>query len=829
MKRLVLLTALLILSGPLFSQSVFLEAEGFRDVGGWTNDNQSMMQMGSPYLISHGLGRPVEDAVTEFEAAAAGDYRLWVRTRDWTRPWGRTESPGRFEVLVNGKAAGAVFGTESGEWAWQDGGLVSLGKGLNRLALHDLTGFDGRCDAIYLTKDLSAPAPALTASFRKKALGLGRPKKAGEYDFVVVGGGIAGICAAITAARLGCKVALVQNRPLLGGNNSSEIRVGLSGLIYKEPYPNLGHLLDEIGGVGHWTAFEARRDPDSPRSRAIQAVLKAHPEKRIHNAGPASNYEDDKKLAAVLAESNITLFLNKQVISAKTRRGWILSVTAKDIVSSEEIVLKGTLFADCTGDGNLGFLSGADWRMGRESKAETGESLAPEVSDMLTMGTSVQWYASEEAAPESFPECPWAIAFSDSTCIPIVRGEWNWETGLGRDQVDDIEHIRDHGLRAVFGNWAYLKNHAPYQEKFANKRLEWVACIGGKRESRRLLGDVILTEQDITDNVAYDDASFTATWGMDLHYPKAEPGLEDEEAFRAVSKTKRHKEYAVPYRCLYSRNIANLLMAGRDISVTHVALGTIRVMRTGGMMGEVIGMAAKVCKDHACDPRAVYAEHLGELIRLMAVGVPVSDGTPKITILGIGDSITQGSNHHVSYLFPLRERLLEAGFDVEMVGPRMQYYRGDSLHHCAIGGKTIEYWTEQIDSVYRCYPADIVLIHGGHNHFVEQEPVAGIVQAHRAIIDKILAINPTAVVFVAQVIESGKLPKYSYIPELNRELEKMVAGYHSDRVRLVPVGKGFDWKTCAIEDHVHPNVHGAEIMAENWYAAIVPLLEGTRL
>ena len=616
--------ATLFFSVSLPAQSVFLEAEGFENLGGWTNDNQSMMQMGSPYLIAHGLGLPVADAETVFNAPEDGTYRLWVHTRDWTRTWGRTESPGRFQVIINGKASEAVFGTETEEWGWQDGGSVTLSRGGNKVALHDLTGFEGRCDAIFFTKDLAAPAPDADASFRRKALGIGRPQKASKYDFVVVGGGIAGICAAITAARLGCKVALVQNRPVLGGNNSSEVRVGLSGLIYKEPYPELGRLMDEIGGIGYWTNREAQQDPGSPRSKRILDVLKKHPEKNIHNAGPASNYEDDKKLDAVLNEPNITLFLSKQAISAKMRGGKIRSIVAKDIFTSEEVVIKGRLFADCTGDANLGFMAGADYRIGRESKAETEESQAPNEADMLTMGTSVQWYASE-TGPTTFPECPWAIQFSDSTCIPIVHGEWDWETGLGRNHVDEIERIRDHGLRAVYGNWAHLKNSPGFKEEFENKKLEWVACIGGKRESRRLMGDVILKEQDFTENVQYDDASFTATWGMDLHYPKPEPGMEGEEPFRAISKTKHHKEYAVPYRCLYSRNIDNLLMAGRDISVTHAALGTVRVMRTGGMMGEVVGMAASICKGRRCTPREVYQKHLEELKAHMRAGVPYAN------------------------------------------------------------------------------------------------------------------------------------------------------------------------------------------------------------
>ena len=615
-----LVSVLLSLSAP--AQVVFLEAEGFVAPGGWTNDNQSTARMGSPYMIAHGLGKPVADARTIFTAPSPGVYRLWVRTRDWTRSWGREESPGRFQVIVNGKAADAVFGTKTEEWAWQDGGTVELVEGKNIITLHDLTGFDGRCDAIFMTKDLDSPAPELNAAVRRKLLGLKRPAKAGKYDLVVVGGGIAGITSAISAARLGCKVALIQNRPVLGGNNSSEIRVGLSGLIYQEPYPKLGKLMDEIGGVGYWTRHEALADPGSPRSERILKTLAEHPEKAIHNAGPASNYEDDMKLNAVLAEPNITLFLNKEVISAKTFLRKIRKVVAKDISTSEEIVIKGKLFADCTGDGNLGFLAGADWRMGRESKAETGEPRAPEEPDMMTMGTSVQWYATAKDEPEDFPECPWAMTFSDSTCIPIIHGEWDWETGLGKDQVNEIEHIRDHGLRAVFGNWAYLKNNDPFKEEFKDKSLEWVACIGGKRESRRLLGDVILKEQDLIEGVEYEDGTFTTTWGMDLHYPKVEPGMEGEEPFRAVSNTTRHKPFAVPFRCLYSRNIKNLMMAGRDISVTHVALGTVRVMRTGGMMGEVVGMAASLCKSHRATPRGIYKSHLEELKALMEEGVP---------------------------------------------------------------------------------------------------------------------------------------------------------------------------------------------------------------
>ena len=423
-----------------------------------------------------------------------------------------------------------------------------------------------------------------------------------EFDLVVVGGGIGGCCTAVAAARLGCKVALIQNRPVLGGNNSSEVRVGLSGKIMQEPYPNLGNLMDELGGVGHWNRREAKLDPDSERSRQILAILEKHPEKTIHNAGPASNYEDDKKLNLMLAEPNISFFLNTHVLDAETKDNRIVSVTGQNIQSGERTVFRGKLFADCTGDGDLGFLAGADYRVGRESKDQTGESLAPEKADSLVMGTSVQWSAKDMGEASPFPACPWTLEFNEQTYRPIILGDWDWEAGMNRDQVMETEYIRDYALRSIYGNWDYLKNRSSRKEEFVNHSLQWVAFIGGKRESRRLMGDVVLCEQDVLEGRAYDDASFTTTWGMDLHYPKTPEGF-DGEAYLAISKVKKHAPYAVPYRCLYSRNIDNLFMAGSNISVTHVALGTVRVMRTIGMMGEVVGMAASICKEHGALPR----------------------------------------------------------------------------------------------------------------------------------------------------------------------------------------------------------------------------------
>lgn len=617
MKKMMLSAMTLVLAASTaLAHNILIEAESFERLGSWVIDQQAMDQMGSPFLMAHGLGVPVADATTTINIPATGKYRVLVRTRDWVATWKAPGAPGKFQLKIAGRPLKTVFGTRGAAWHWQAGDTVDLPAGPVTLALHDLTGFNGRCDAILLTPD---PKFTPADDFRRYAA---ETEDAGEFDLVVVGGGMAGCCAAVSAARLGCKVALVHDRPVLGGNNSSESRVGLSGLIHQQPYPRLGDLVDEIGPIGHWNLYEAKRAPDLPRSKRIMAVIEKHPEKKHHNAGPASNYEDEQKLRVAQAEPNLRLFLSTRAVRAEKTGNRITAVIGRNIVTGRDQRFRGRLFADCTGDGCVGSLAGADFRVGREAQSETGEALAPEKADRLMMGVSVQWYADNEDKSSKFPLCPWAVQFNDNIVKPMMRGDWDWETGMNLDSVADIEQIRDHGLRAAFGYWSFMKNRSSRKDQFANSRLAWVAYIGGKRESRRLLGDVILSQQDIEEQRPYPDASVTTTWPLDLHYPHPEnsklfPGQE----FRSIAKSKRIKPYPIPYRCLYSRNVENLMMAGRNISVTHVALGTVRVMRTTGMMGEVVGMASSLCTKHATTPRGVFQSHLDELKQLMQRGV----------------------------------------------------------------------------------------------------------------------------------------------------------------------------------------------------------------
>ncbi|MCA9225923.1 MAG: FAD-dependent oxidoreductase, partial [Planctomycetales bacterium] len=232
------------------AEQLLLEAESFDQHGGWVLDTQFIREMGSPYLLAHGMGRPVADATTTVELPSAGTYRVLVRTKDWVARWDAAGSPGKFQVLINGQPLQETFGTKGKDWFWHDGGTVEIDKPQVTVALHDLTGFDGRCDAILFTKDLNNMPPnegQILPGWRRELLGLSEePTDKSGYDLVVVGGGYSGMGSAISAARMGCKVALIQDRPVLGGNGSSEVRVWAMGLIRRGEFPRIGEIVDEF-------------------------------------------------------------------------------------------------------------------------------------------------------------------------------------------------------------------------------------------------------------------------------------------------------------------------------------------------------------------------------------------------------------------------------------------------------------------------------------------------------------------------------------------------------------------------------------------------------
>jgi hypothetical protein len=580
-KSLLVLALVLYSAGAsLRAESLLVEAESFEQAGGWSLDTQFIREMGSPYLLAHGLGKPVADATTTVKFPAAGKYKVYVRTKDWVARWKAEGQPGKFQLLVDGTPLKTTFGTESAAWFWQDGGEVEIKSTTVKLALHDLTGFEGRCDAIYFTTGEAPPNTSeILPEWRRKLLGLAEQATAKEgYDVVVVGGGYAGTGAAISAARMGCKVALIQDRPVLGGNGSSEIRVWAMGKIRRGKYPRLGEIIEEF----------------SDHAKASPAA--------------AEQFEDEKKEKVVRAEGNIELLLNHHAYKVDMADKKIAAVYAFDTRTSEHKRFTSKYFVDCTGHGTLGELAGAAWNMKEDGR----------------MGMSNMWtWANAEQEEPKFPPTPWALSLEmkDFPYPRAFHGEWFWESGFNKDPLSDAEGIRDWNLRAVYGAFQAMKN-GDGAEKHKNAYLTWIAFVGGPRESRLLQGDVVLTHEDVVTKREFPDGCVPSTWSIDLHAPKeqfAKKFPDNPFISKAIFDDRIDREfgYPVPYRCFYSKNIENLFMAGRNISVTHEALGTVRVMKTCGMMGEVVGKAASICTIRNCSPRDVYEKYWTDLDELM--------------------------------------------------------------------------------------------------------------------------------------------------------------------------------------------------------------------
>ncbi len=572
---------ILLAAGAAGADTILLEAEQFANRGGWGLDTQFVESMGSPYLIAHGLGQPVADASTTVEIKEPGRYRIWVRTLDWTKRLGRPPGGGAFELLVNGSKAGDALGVGPETWTWQPAGERELAAGATTVALRDLTGFDGRVDAILLSSDPGFSPPAANhVSDRAQWPFRGAPGN-GEtldgFDLVVVGGGYGGLGASIAAARMGAKVALIQNRPVLGGNGSSEIRVWAKGELPPSEYP----LADII--------------------REIQDRASASP------AAP-EEFVDDKKERVVRAEKNITLLLGHHAYGLELDGPRIAAVKALEIATGRIKRIAGRFFADCTGHGFIG-----EWANADRTMTEKGR-----------MGMSNMWMWENTGAKVDFPHRPWMLEFGTKDFPYPRRGhaEWFWESGFDKHPVRELEITRDWNLVAAFSAWSAIKNRGAHAARdpdgHAKARLTWLAYIGGTRETQQLLGDVVLTGTDIISKKEFPDAVVRTTWSIDLHYPQEEyVHALPEHPFiaRAVhgKGVDRAVGYPIPYRCFYSRNVPNLFMAGRNISVEREALGTIRVMKTIGMMGVTVGRAAALATIRECSPRDIYERHLDEV------------------------------------------------------------------------------------------------------------------------------------------------------------------------------------------------------------------------
>ena len=441
-----------------------------------------------------------------------------------------------------------------------------------------------------------------------------------HYDVIVVGGGMAGLCAAIAAARQGVHTALIQARPVLGGNASSEIRIHISGADQSLKQPDYAE-----GGLLYELMLENKKNNEQFSYSVWDMVL----------------FEKAKE------EKDLEVFFNTVMYDCETKDDRIVSIYCVQETTEMRYQLYAPVFVDATGNGTLGYYAGAEYRKGSEPQSEFGELHAPQQPNNYRMGNSILLKARDmghpvEFTPPSFakklteeqlakrihcvqmrdtincddspnPEEYKRTSMTSSACVDY--GYWWLELcGDGEDIITEYETIRDDLIAYAYGIWDHIKNNKEgiHEHHAENYALEWVGALPGVRESRRLVGDYLLSETDILEHKIFEDAICYGGWCVDLHAPH---GLLD---FNLLPSDCNFYDgvYTVPYRSYYSKNIKNLYMAGRDISTTRLGLASTRIIGCCAIGGEAVGIAAALCKKYACDPREL-APHVKELQQLI--------------------------------------------------------------------------------------------------------------------------------------------------------------------------------------------------------------------
>jgi len=399
-----------------------------------------------------------------------------------------------------------------------------------------------------------------------------------DVDICVVGGGLSGLCAAVSAARHGSKVAIMQDRPMFGGNASSEIRMWLCGA--------RGENKRETGICEEIEMDNFYRNPEKNFS-----------------------IWDSILFEKIYLEKNITMLLNCSCMDADCENGKIASITGWQTTTQQFHKVNAKIFIYCSGDSILAPLTNAEYRHGREARGEFDESIAPETSDSHTMGMSCLIQARETNEPSYFIPPVWAEKYEHAklTRRPDLSDPsenfWFLELGGMGNTIEDTEELRNELLSVAYGMWDYCKNDPVVAEKNRNWHLDWMGILPGKRESRRYVGDYIMTQNDVRAEGRFEDIIAYGGWKMDDHHPMAFRTDEPPTIFHPAPSP-----YGIPYRCLYSKNIENLMFAGRNISVTHSALSSTRVMLTCATLGQAAGTAASIAVKNAITPREVYTK-----------------------------------------------------------------------------------------------------------------------------------------------------------------------------------------------------------------------------
>lgn len=407
-------------------------------------------------------------------------------------------------------------------------------------------------------------------------------------DIAVIGGGLAGVCAAIAAARNGATVALVHDRPVLGGNASSEIRMSPLGAT-----GGGNRFAEEMGIVGELKLESHYRNPEG-NPYLWDAILLDH----------------------VLKEENIELFLNTSVFEVEVGDRRIRKVHALQLAGETRLSFESKVFVDCTGDGTVGFLAGAEYMQGREGRDDFGESFAPEKPDKYTMGNTIYFEVKDAGKPVRY--VPPAFAYPKEKIGEILAAGgkvvnekmtgfdyWWFEYGGTLDTIHDNEVIKYELQKLAYGIWDFIKNSGKFSADTLT--LEWIGSVAGKRESRRFIGEYILTQKDLEEQTEFKDAVCYGGWSIDTHPEEGIYSREPSSSHQWVNS------YNIPFRSLYSRNIQNLMFAGRNISATHIAFASSRVINTCALAGQAAGTGAALATAYGCTPSDIARVHIKEL------------------------------------------------------------------------------------------------------------------------------------------------------------------------------------------------------------------------
>ena len=409
-------------------------------------------------------------------------------------------------------------------------------------------------------------SPSYAQLRQDSAAGTRRTEKARlTADVVIVGGGPTGVMAALAAARNGSKVVLVQDRPILGGNSSSEVRMHIVGA-----------------------------NNNLPDARETGIIEELRLDNQVRNPQRSASMWDLLLWEKTYYHPNITLLLNTVMDSCRVDSNRVRSVSCFQMTTQTRYEIEGALFADCTGDGSLGFLAGNPWRQGQEGKAEFGESMAPEAPLPYTMGSSLLFQARDMGHPVPFIPPDWAHKYPTHEAMGrdpdgLEYGYWWIEWGGMLDTIKDDDRIREELLKVLLGVWDHLKNHGDHGAD--NWALEWFGFLPARRESRRLMGAYILRQDDLTSGRVFEDEVAFGGWPIDHHFPQGTDFKGEDFWF----SNKLKDLYSIPLGSLYSATLKNLFFGGRCLSATHLALASTRVMATCSVIGQGIGTAAAHC------------------------------------------------------------------------------------------------------------------------------------------------------------------------------------------------------------------------------------------